>query len=409
MTTEGVNQYWERQLKVVESRMAQSVKVATAEGAKVTTTVTASDATAAAPAEPDELVASRGDPSAEAGEHDAPKTSEPETEAPKPALGVASRDGFALVRPVTLHFADEAGWHGFLGDPSWPPPACIVKSGLVARPGHDSCDASEYLDSAAVLDAKMGVVAEMIRRSRALCAYTGAGLSTAAGIGDYASRGKGTLAKRWEGKPTGLRASRPTAGHRVLAALERAGYLQQWINQNHDGLAQKATFPQAKLNEIHGGWFDDRNPVVKMSGSLRDDLFARLEEWTERADVVLALGTSLSGLHADNVAVECARRAVRAREGGLVVVALQRTKQDARASLRVYAKLDDALEVLAKKLGVRRAMPTLEECGRAARDPAAWYADMYRPGDPTWTRETPAERLRRTNPQAAKRKGKRAA
>ena len=45
-----------------------------------------------------------------------------------------------------------AGWHGFLGDPGWPPPACIVKSGLVARPGHDSCDASEYLDSAAVLE-----------------------------------------------------------------------------------------------------------------------------------------------------------------------------------------------------------------------------------------------------------------
>merc|ERR550514_1147731 len=343
----STSRYWERQLKAVENRMAQSIKVATAEGAKVTTTVTGSDATAAAPAEPDAPAAAHDGPTASEPE---PTASEPETEPPR----------------APLRFADEAGWHGFLGDPSWPPPACIVKSALVARPGHDSCDASEYLDSAAVLDAKMGVVAEMIRRSRALCAYTGAGLSTAAGIGDYASRGKGTLAKRWEGKPTGLRASRPTAGHRVLAALERAGYLQQWINQNHDGLAQKATFPQAKLNEIHGGWFDDRNPVVKMSGSLRDDLFARLEEWTERADVVLALGTSLSGLHADNVAVECARRAVRAREGGLVVVALQRTKQDARASLRVYAKLDDALEVLAKKLGVSRAMPTRDAFGAAA-------------------------------------------
>ena len=39
--------------------MAESVKVATEEGAKVTTTVTSSDATAAAPAEPDELAAAR--------------------------------------------------------------------------------------------------------------------------------------------------------------------------------------------------------------------------------------------------------------------------------------------------------------------------------------------------------------
>ena len=39
--------------------MAESVKVATEEGAKVTTTVTSSDPTAAAPAEPDELAAAR--------------------------------------------------------------------------------------------------------------------------------------------------------------------------------------------------------------------------------------------------------------------------------------------------------------------------------------------------------------
>ena len=31
-----------------------------------------------------------------------------------------------------------------------------------------------------------------------------------------------------------------------------------------DGLALKACFPLAKLNEIHGSWFDHRNPVVTM-------------------------------------------------------------------------------------------------------------------------------------------------
>merc|ERR550514_1409031 len=158
----STSRYWERQLKAVENRMAQSIKVATAEGAKVTTTVTGSDATAAAPAEPDAPAAAHDGPTASEPE---PTASEPETEPPR----------------APLHFADEAGWHGFLGDPSWPPPACIVKSALVARPGHDSCDASEYLDSAAVLDAKMGVVAEMIRRSSARCTCSSGSTRTTTG------------------------------------------------------------------------------------------------------------------------------------------------------------------------------------------------------------------------------------
>ena len=68
----------------------------------------------------------------------------------------------------------------------------------------------------------------------------------------------------------------------------------------------------------------------------------------------------------------------------------------------MYAKLDDALELLAAKLGVQRMMPTDKECERASRDPMAWYKDVYRPSDPAWTRETPSECLRRTNPQAAR-------
>ena len=32
--------------------------------------------------------------------------------------------------------------------------------------------------------------------------------------------------------------------HRVLAALQKAGLLHGWIQQNHDGLPQKAGFPQ---------------------------------------------------------------------------------------------------------------------------------------------------------------------
>ena len=38
-------------------------------------------------------------------------------------------------------------------------------------------------------------------------------------------------------------------------------------------LPQKSGFPQEKINEIHGAWYDPSNPVVPFSGSLRGDLF----------------------------------------------------------------------------------------------------------------------------------------
>ena len=36
---------------------------------------------------------------------------------------------------------------------------------------------------------------------------------------------------------------------------------------------QKAGFPQEKINEIHGAWYDPSNPVVQFGGNLRTDLF----------------------------------------------------------------------------------------------------------------------------------------
>ena len=51
---------------------------------------------------------------------------------------------------------------------------------------------------------------------------------------------------------------------------------RHWVQQNHDGLPQKAGYPQQHLNEIHGAWFDPSNPVVPMSGTLREDLMTWL-------------------------------------------------------------------------------------------------------------------------------------
>jgi len=153
-------------------------------------------------------------------------------------------------------------------------------------------------------------------------------------------------------KPLSNLDAEPTLSHRVLTALSRAGYLKHWIQQNHDGLPQKGGFPQHNINEIHGAWFDPSNPVVPMEGQLRGDLFQWLMDWEEKADVCLALGTSLSGMNADRVVHSTGKRAKKSKSGGAVIVALQRTSQDSNASLRIFAKIDDVTRMLAEELAL---------------------------------------------------------
>jgi NAD-dependent SIR2 family protein deacetylase len=54
--------------------------------------------------------------------------------------------------------------------------------------------ASEYVDTEDVLAAKVDLLARKVEASASLAVYAGAGLSTAAGIKDYASRAAGSVA-----------------------------------------------------------------------------------------------------------------------------------------------------------------------------------------------------------------------
>lgn len=79
-----------------------------------------------------------------------------------------------------------------------------------------------------------------------------------------------------------------------------------------------------------------------------------------RTDLCLALGTSLSGLNADRMARVPAKRHSADRIGGLgkqqngslglVIINLQETQLDELSSLRIYAELDDVLQMLAEEL-----------------------------------------------------------
>lgn len=245
--------------------------------------------------------------------------------------------------------------HGTLGDTAWPAPKCAAACADKARPGYSPMDASEYVDAPAVLRAKVKLLAQLIRTAAYPTLYTGAGISTASGMPDYASKAQKSVA-RANASATGGGMNRlqlpPTYTHRVLAALERAGHVSHWVQQNHDGLAQKAGFPHAKLNEIHGSWFDPKhNPVVLMDGGLRKDLLGWLHHWCGRADLCIAAGTSLTtAMTADSLPTTVAERHHRGEALGLVIINLQRTPVDGRAALRINGHCDDVMRLLAKEL-----------------------------------------------------------
>jgi hypothetical protein len=130
--------------------------------------------------------------------------------------------------------------------------------------------------------------------------------------------------------------------------------MHRWINQNHDGLPQKAGLPQEAINEIHGAWHAPDNVVVPMSGSLRDDLFSDLLACEQGADLAIAVGTSLCGMNADRVVHQTALRAKEGKAGqfGSVIIGLQRTKLDEDATLRIFARCNDAFAMLAQELAL---------------------------------------------------------
>ena len=239
---------------------------------------------------------------------------------------------------------DIYNWHGtsLRDKDGLEEPRCTNRSQKKARKG-GSTTKSEYYDAPSTLRLKVNVLCALIQQSKHFVVYTGAGISTAAGIQDYASS-KSKASKQKVLPRHEWMEAKPTYSHFALTALHKAKLLKHWIQQNHDGLAQKAGFPQSGLTEIHGSWFDPSNLVVTFDGDLRADLIENLEKWELKCDLCLCMGTSLSGMAADSIAEKA---------DVLVIVNLQKTEMDDSAAVRIFADLDAVNKMVVKKLGVR--------------------------------------------------------
>jgi len=112
----------------------------------------------------------------------------------------------------------------------------------------------------------------MLRHSERIVAFTGAGLSTEAGIPDFRSPGgrwsrmrpipfqdflnqDGARRETWRRRfdmDAELRQALPTRGHKAIASWVKAGRSQGVITQNIDNLHQLSGVPADQVVEVHG-------------------------------------------------------------------------------------------------------------------------------------------------------------
>jgi len=250
----------------------------------------------------------------------------------------------------------------------------------------------EHYDSPEVLESKIQQLADLIRKSNHMVAFTGAGISTSAGIHDF----RGPTGK-WTREAKGLKPLKgtstlkafPTTTHMSLVKLQQEGILKYLISQNCDGLHVRSGFDQGKLSELHGngnmaicescgqkyfydkkvGRYDGPNKIRRdrWSGEhcLHSDCVGRqlatticfgqelppkplalAEENSEKADLHLALGSSLTV----TPAADCPRTTAFKRDGNLVIINLQNTPLTNIAKFQIYAKTDEVMARVMEKL-----------------------------------------------------------
>jgi NAD-dependent deacetylase len=232
----------------------------------------------------------------------------------------------------------------------------------------------------------------LIARSNRILAFTGAGISTPSGIPDF--RGpQGVWQKRapvyydafigseaarreyWEFKLESwvvFRDAKPNVVHKALVALERRGKLERLVTQNVDGLHQAAGTSAEKLIELHGtnsevvcidckqrehperamrAFESTREPptcvhcrglmkpaVVMFGESLNVLDLGRAREAAERADLILALGSSLVVTPAADIPLFGARRGT-----PYVIVNQGETPHDRLATVRIDSDVVDVM------------------------------------------------------------------
>lgn len=290
-------------------------------------------------------------------------------------------------------------------------------SRLSHYPNKGVCGLPECSETSRSLTVKISKLAKLMQSCRRIVVLTGAGISTAAGISDFRGpSGIWTLEnERAKGQPSQKRRRgedrsdstsindeadkknelfscvEPTYTHRALSKLLAENVIRYIVTQNVDGLHLRSGIPRSSLSILHGdcfvercescgqdylrdfdlgglsfkktGRFCDGAQAIGRSrtaqghcgGALRDTIldwddelpevdFANAESECTDADLVIALGTSLRIVPAGQLPLKAKR---------FVIVNLQRTPYDSRASIVIHHKVDEVMKILLDKLSIR--------------------------------------------------------
>jgi len=250
-------------------------------------------------------------------------------------------------------------------------------------------DIKELYDSPEKFNKKVMRLAQYIRESKHFVIFTGAGISTSAGIPDFRGpQGVWTLAAKNEKRtaPTvSVIKALPTATHMSIVKLQEENICKFLITQNCDGLHRRSGLHPEKIAELHGNgnveecekcqrkYFRDFTAYRLSHVSdhftgrycVAPGCGGRLLEWTidfgqnlpereitsgflnaKKADLHLVLGSSLT------VSPACTMPEKTSKHGKLVICNLQKTPLDDVCHLRIFSKTDDLMIALMKELNL---------------------------------------------------------
>eukprot|EP00928_Gymnodinium_smaydae_P021266 TRINITY_DN18280_c1_g1_i2.p1 TRINITY_DN18280_c1_g1~~TRINITY_DN18280_c1_g1_i2.p1 ORF type:complete len:552 (-),score=66.54 TRINITY_DN18280_c1_g1_i2:61-1716(-) len=274
----------------------------------------------------------------------------------------------------------------------------------------------EHNDAADVLEGKIRNLSHMIRESKRIVVFTGAGISTSAGISDF----RGPMGV-WTRKAQGLAPiagtstvkALPTKTHMGIVELHRHSIVRYVISQNCDGLHRRSGLPASAISELHGNsnveicescgrrFFRDFKAVrqtrtfdhftgrfcscdgrllestIDFGQNLPQVPLEKAADESKKADLHIVFGSSLT------VSPACDMPRATARKGGkLVIVNLQKTPLTHLADFQIHAPTDAVMESLMEELGIPIPSFRLERriiIGRDGNDVFAKAVDVHAP------------------------------
>lgn len=117
---------------------------------------------------------------------------------------------------------------------------------------------TEYNDEKTVLNESIIKLAGLVKSSKHFIVFTGAGISTSAGINDF--RGPNGV---WTCKAKGIPVqsgipitqASPSYAHMALVKLMEEGVLKYVVSQNIDGLHRRSGIGKTHISELHGNCY----------------------------------------------------------------------------------------------------------------------------------------------------------